>query len=82
VAEVRTMAFNFYPNPARDVLTLNSSTPIRQIAIIDMQGREVLEFVANAERVVVLQLEELALGSYFLRVLTDERIYSEQFVKN
>lgn len=72
---------SFYPNPAHDALTVVSAEPMRQITILDLQGRTVLELPVVAAVEVIVQVATLPVGSYYIQVVTEGGAFSKQFVK-
>jgi len=60
-------AFTYYPNPVKNVLTLNAQNTIENVTIYNMLGQEVLR--ANPNSVDSdIDMSSLANGSYFVKV--------------
>jgi hypothetical protein len=74
--------FNLYPNPVSNQLTLQLKDEITesQLAIIDLQGREVLtrNLFSNNETIDVTLLKP---GIYFVRITYDDQVLNKKFVK-
>lgn len=74
--------FNLYPNPVSNQLTIQLKDEITQaeLAIIDLQGREVLSgnLFSNNE---TLDVSLLKPGIYFVRITYDDQILTKKFVK-
>jgi hypothetical protein len=70
---------NIYPNPARDILYVQSdATGINSITIIDLSGQVVLtsnEITDNGT-----DISNLASGVYIIRIETESEIINQQFV--
>jgi len=62
---LHTLDFSFYPNPASTRVTVNTQEKVR-ISIFDMNGRKLLEQIAESE--VTLNLEGFDVGIYILHV--------------
>ena len=60
-----TATWNVMPNPAKDVVTLTGVNPAATLALLDMTGRTVREFVQGT---TVLTVGDLTPGTYMLTV--------------
>ena len=60
-----TSAWTVMPNPAKDVVTLTGVNPAATLALLDMTGRTVREFVQGT---TVLTVGDLTPGTYMLTV--------------
>ncbi|GAA4276580.1 hypothetical protein GCM10022259_13040 [Aquimarina mytili] len=75
-----------YPNPASDVLTINSNDDFENttVTIFDMQGREISNIV-NVNQVhsdeLELDIRGLAAGSYFIKVETNQTRVTKRILK-
>ncbi len=73
-------ALKVYPNPTRDVFSLNQ-TSIR-VSIYDISGRLVKQFKGNFSKNSNFDINSLAPSIYLLQVETaDSRIYAKKLVK-
>lgn len=64
-------AITLYPNPANSTVTISGMEPQSQIAIVDMNGREVYKLhTTNAQHTI--DISQFAKGAYFVRI-TGER---------
>ncbi len=70
--------FTVYPNPVNEYLTINCSDAIRQVEILDVAGRTVM--TANGNQTVI-NTEALSAGVYMLRVVTENGVSAQKFVK-
>lgn len=74
------LPFSVWPNPAADVLNLNSNgLPVKEVQIMDITGKTVLH-IRNFNGTAV-PLHSLTRGTYILRALTDQKIFTERFIK-
>ena len=70
--------FTVYPNPVNEYLTINCSDAIRQVEILDVAGRTVMTANGNQS---VINTEALSAGVYMLRVVTENGVSAQKFVK-
>jgi hypothetical protein len=71
VEEALNAGFFVYPNPAKDVLSLNvNATTISAYEILDMQGRKVLEGTVENQVLVKINIDALRSGSYIVKATT------------
>jgi len=72
-----------YPNPVRNILTIDSSLNLDQsiISVFDIAGRRVMNYrLANGINSV--NVSELSVGEYILRIITKEgQMSSQKFIK-
>ena len=79
VNEVKRKSISIYPNPTSDYLYINSDKEIKEIKILDLNGRIVnnLDFVDNK-----IYLGGLQTGIYFARISDVNGIIStEKIIK-
>jgi hypothetical protein len=69
--------FTVFPNPASSMLTINGVQGIQKIQIIAITGNIVL----NVMNTNVIDLSSLSQGLYFIKVQTQDNLYSTTFVK-
>jgi Na+/alanine symporter len=55
-----------YPNPATDQLTVVLNTLVDELVVSDATGRIVMRTRVNGQRNVVLTIDALAQGTYFI----------------
>ncbi|MBA2614114.1 MAG: T9SS type A sorting domain-containing protein [Bacteroidetes bacterium] len=68
-----------YPNPANKNLFLQQNEEIKQIRIIDLQGREIMNNYTDAKQI---NIEGLLKGIYFVEVTTLTNKITKKFVKD
>jgi hypothetical protein len=66
--------FTVYPNPASELVTIESVTPIKQIDLLTVNGQLLITQKVNDVDAFNLLLPELARGVYLLQVITVEGI--------
>lgn len=75
--------FSFYPNPVRDILTIQSEDSIASVSIIDMAGREIMELKFENGKNEQLNLTGLSSGVYLVKaVFSDNRIETFKIIKD
>lgn len=76
--------FSLYPNPASDVLNINSksNTAISQITITDMNGRIVKEVKNMSVTNTIVNVADLTSGLYIINVTSNEGSGAVKFAKN
>ncbi|WP_426485152.1 DUF7619 domain-containing protein [Flavobacterium sp. 2] len=74
--------FNIYPNPVKDVLTINTKkeTEKQAIYVYDMLGQLVIA-VPHAENVSNIDVSRLQAGNYILKIKTNSGITAAKFIK-
>lgn len=76
--EEEDMTISIYPNPATDVVSINSEKAINQIDVYDANGRLVTTYT-NVNNTI--NVKNLANGIYMLNVVTEEGIIVKKIVK-
>jgi len=71
---------NIYPNPCRDILTIETSLPINSGTLIltDLQGRHLMQqpWLQNTTK-AILDLKSITPGMYLIRFIADKRLMAE-----
>ncbi len=67
-----------YPNPANDVLFIETPTPTIEISVTDVYGRSTTLPLTFSHNVSKLDVSSLPAGVYFLRI---NKIYIRKFIK-
>lgn len=63
-------SLKYYPNPVNNILSLNSPTDISQVAVYDIQGREVIAQTWN-KAAGDIDMSSLQSGSYIVKIATE-----------
>ena len=81
VNNTNTIGLQLSPNPASDILKLKSDLLIKQIAIIDLQGKQLKSLITNHNNEIAIPIEDLKSGIYLIKVQTDNATRIVKFVK-
>jgi hypothetical protein len=78
-------AFNTYPNPAKDLLTVESDLVSKEdisFTIVDLQGRPVLNGNIPAGYLSsVVDISKLPVGAYLIRFEAEGQTFTQQLLK-
>ncbi|RZK26313.1 MAG: T9SS type A sorting domain-containing protein [Flavobacterium sp.] len=66
-------SFTAYPNPVKDILNINYTQNITDVAVYNILGQQVLNSVANANK-TQLDMSSLATGTYLVKVKTENAV--------
>lgn len=82
LAKENQLDFTVYPNPVRDDLNIQlpTGTKIAEIAVFDMSGKLIRNATISAQNTKV-NVSELSTGVYILKLNSDGKIGSRQFIK-
>ena len=82
IMENAPITANLYPNPAHNTLTVESTSPIREINVYDMTGHAVaVETMYTSSLQQVVNITSLPTGIYLLNVVTENGAKTAKFVK-
>jgi len=76
IDDVVEVNFNIYPNPASDRLNIVTNEAVREVNVMDMAGRNVMT-TSETE----INVSALSAGVYVVRVVTENGIGMQKFVK-
>lgn len=81
--DLLSQKFNLYPNPTNKTLNIINSENIlvNQIMVYDVTGKEISDKTFNNESEIQLNVENLANGTYFLNIHTNNGIVIKKFIK-
>ncbi len=68
--------FTLYPNPANDILKIQSIIPVEKVEIFSTKGFLIGKYFSTE-----INVSQLSAGLYFIKIHSDEMIVSKQFVK-
>lgn len=77
-----TSTIRFYPNPVKDIVTINSDLKINKINLFDLSGLLVKQFVYDGESNIDLDLITLPKGVYIVKFETSEGVGVHKVVKD
>ncbi|AZB11193.1 T9SS C-terminal target domain-containing protein [Chryseobacterium sp. G0162] len=75
--KVNAKALTVYPNPAIDIIKINTSSRIKHIEVYDLTGKKI-NITLNGDKVDVRNLSS---GTYLLNIETEGRNFTEKFIK-
>jgi len=78
VAESNNVTVSVYPNPAKDVITINANTDNFKYQLVNSLGQVVSS--GNASYKTVVSVNELNKGVYFLRVSTGNQVETQKII--
>ncbi len=71
---------NFYPNPAKDIVYIETDLKIDDIKVSNVNGQDV-RIKISADRPSELDISSLSTGIYYVFIRTGDQITSSKFVK-
>ncbi|MBP6566854.1 MAG: T9SS type A sorting domain-containing protein [Saprospiraceae bacterium] len=80
--EVETIVsgVQIFPNPATNMINVQSDEDVRRVNIYNIAGQLVMSL--NSENIESIDISALHNGLYFVRVETEENVYTERLIKN
>ncbi|WP_198658968.1 leucine-rich repeat domain-containing protein [Winogradskyella tangerina] len=81
VDEFTRNAIRVYPNPAKNLVTIKSQSPMDRMKIYDIQGRVIVESQTESSE-VSLDVSKYLNGVYFLEINSDGRTTTQRIIKN
>jgi hypothetical protein len=67
-----------YPNPASDILYIQSEDAIKRIEFFDAQGKIIKTILNHTQEIFI---NDLKAGAYMLKIQTGESVVTQRFVK-
>ena len=74
------MEMQLFPNPCQDLLTVKTDAIARQLSILNLQGQILMQMPVQTNT-VQLDMSELGIGMYWLRLETENGQVTKPFVK-
>lgn len=75
-------SISIYPNPADNYINIISKCDdIQRIIIFSIEGKELMSKRING-KTETIDLNNLTIGTYFIKIQTDKNIYVKKFIKN
>jgi len=74
------LAFDYYPNPTRNLITVNANSIINSIELYDVQGRVLITKTTNENQAIV-DISNYSNGIYFLKVISANGEKTKKIVK-
>jgi len=79
ISSVDADQISLYPNPASDLLYIQTRNPVLSVTFYNAMGQQVLELPVNADNNQV-DVSSLPNGLYMLKVICDQSTYSTQVI--
>ena len=73
-------AVNFYPNPAKDIVSITSTTTIERISLYNLLGQEIFSQQINSNE-FILDINNQPTGTYIAKVSSNGKFQSLKLVK-
>lgn len=67
---------SIYPNPTSDILNIDNSIAVTKVSVFDITGKVVMNAYSNQ-----INVSNISTGVHFIKVETDDTIYTERFIK-
>ncbi len=77
----KSEGFYLYPNPAKDMLTVNAEFEFNSMNVYNSLGQVVLQKQSKNKQ-EQLDVNGLSKGIYFIELLTNDKVYIHKFVKD
>jgi hypothetical protein len=77
---VKASKFVMYPNPVKDVVTLQAGNTIEKVTVYNMVGQQVLEVLPNMNA-VTLNVDQLQNGVYLVKTTVNGAVSTQKFIK-
>ncbi len=82
VEEFKENTISIYPNPAKDVVTVQSKFPIKNISIFDINGKVVeSNKLSRSQTEHEFNIGKLPQGIYFMKIQTEFGIQTQKIIK-
>ena len=82
LSEKELEGFEFYPNPASEIVNLNAEDIIERVTVFNMMSQEVMsESPSEKTNDIELNISNLEKGTYFLKVKSGNRVGVYKFIK-
>lgn len=81
IENAATDQLNIYPNPATDVLYIQSPSLVKSVQVMDMSGKLLIKQETQITGNVQVSVNELSQGVYFVKIETEEGTYTKKFFK-
>ena len=78
--EVRDL-IKVYPNPCQTVLHVEVKQPVQDLWLVDMSGKALKAYHTQNSGIIEIDMQNLAVGIYFVKVFYKGKWYSEKVVK-
>ncbi len=69
---VLSNAISVYPNPATEVLKIESTIPFSKVQIMNQVGAVMKNYISNNLKVMQVNMQDVSAGIYFLKIETEQ----------
>lgn len=80
-SDAKRSTLSFYPNPAKNTLTVDNTKEVTDITVYDLSGKKVLNTKPKSKN-VNLDVSKLAKGVYMMRVATEDGAKTVKVIKD
>ncbi len=80
IENIASLDFNYYPNPASDVINVNAQGNIQKIELYNINGQVVKSIEPNNEK-ATLDISTLPNGLYLMKVQNDKSVKTVKIIK-
>lgn len=81
VSDLKSPKLNFYPNPVKNLLTVNNEIEMTTVTIYDLSGKSVLNQKVDSKK-LTLDISKLEKGNYMMRVATKNGAKTVKIIKD
>ena len=80
IEDLFTLTTNIYPNPAKDMLTVTSNIPMKQLIIIDYVGQTVYSSGINQATSIEVNTNSFKTGAYLVKIYTEKGVVTRRVI--
>jgi hypothetical protein len=81
ISDIKDINLSIHPNPAQDFINLNSKNAILQVDILNADGT-LIERIKTNEMNLQIPIESFANGIYFLKISSNNILFTKRFMKH
>jgi len=70
-----------YPNPCQTIVHVELKQPVQDLWLVDMSGKSLKTYNTNNGNIIEINMQNLAVGIYFIKAFYKGKWYSEKIVK-
>nr|NQU90608.1 carboxypeptidase regulatory-like domain-containing protein [Bacteroidota bacterium] len=70
-----------YPNPASDRIYIRTKTPVNNLTIIDITGREIKSIKINNQKIFSISIQDIPDGIYAIILNDEKHVFSQKIIK-
>ena len=69
---------NIYPNPTKDILSIETNLSLTEISILNLNGRLIYTSFEHKDKI---DISHLPSGIYFIKVISDKGVFTKKVIK-